>query len=121
LYVIGRKKEIIIVGGKNIYPQDLEALAGEVDGIHPGRVAAFGIFNEQSGTEDVAVVAEEDVEDQDMRSQLAEAVRLEINRGTDVAVRYVRVVPRGWLIKTSSGKLAREANCRKFIDEFLPG
>ncbi len=121
LYVTGRTKEIIIVGGTNVYPQDLETLAGEVDGIHPGRAVAFGLFNEQVGTEDVAVVAEEDVEDPDERGRLAEAVRLAINRGADVSVRHVRVVPRGWVIKTSSGKLARDANRRKFIEEFIPG
>jgi len=48
-------------------------------------------------------------------------VRLAINRGADVSVRHVRVVPRGWVIKTSSGKLARDANRRKFIEEFIPG
>ena len=119
LYITGRKKEIIIVGGKNIYPQDLEALASEVDGIRPGRVVAFGLFNEQLGTEDVAVVAEEDVEDPGSRTRLAESVRQMINQGSDVAVRHVQVVPRGWVIKTSSGKLARDANRQKFIETYL--
>ncbi len=58
LFVTGRRKEIIIVGGKNIYPQDLEYLVGEVDGVHPGRVVAFGLFNERQGTEDIVLVAE---------------------------------------------------------------
>ena len=58
LYVTGRKKDLIIVGGKNIYPQDLEYLASEVEGIHAGRVAAFGVFNERTGTEDVVIVAD---------------------------------------------------------------
>jgi len=107
------------VGGKNIYPQDLEALASEVDGIRPGRVVAFGLFNEQLGTEDVAVVAEEDVEDPGSRTRLAESVRQMINQGSDVAVRHVQVVPRGWVIKTSSGKLARDANRQKFIETYL--
>jgi acyl-CoA synthetase (AMP-forming)/AMP-acid ligase II len=40
LYITGRKKDLIIVGGKNVYPQDLERLAGEVPGVHPGRVVA---------------------------------------------------------------------------------
>ncbi len=119
LYITGRKKEIIIVGGKNIYPQDLEAIAGEVDGIHPGRTVAFGLFNEQLGTEDVIVVAEEDIEDPQARERLSEAVRQMINHGSDVAVRHVRVVPRGWVIKTSSGKLGRDANRQKYINTFL--
>ncbi len=119
LYVTGRKKEMIIIGGKNIYPQDLEAIAGEVDGIHPGRTVAFGLFNEQLGTEDVIVVAEEDIKDPQARERLSEAVRLGINHGSDVSVRHVRVVPRGWVIKTSSGKLARDANRQKYINAFL--
>ncbi len=60
VYVSGRKKDLIIVGGKNIYPQDLETLAMEVDGVHPGRVVAFGVFNEEAGTEEVVIVAEVD-------------------------------------------------------------
>jgi fatty-acyl-CoA synthase len=51
LYITGIKKDLIIVGDKNIYPQDLERLAGEVEDIHPSRVVAFGIFNEETGTE----------------------------------------------------------------------
>ena len=60
VYVTGRKKDLIIVGGKNIYPQDIERLVNEVPGVHPGQVAAFGVFDEQAGTEEVVVVAEMD-------------------------------------------------------------
>jgi len=41
LYITGRKKDLIIVGGKNIYPQDLEAIANTTPGITPGRSVAF--------------------------------------------------------------------------------
>jgi len=41
LYVTGRKKDLIIVGGKNVYPQDLERLAADVPGVHPGRMVAL--------------------------------------------------------------------------------
>ncbi|MCJ7623877.1 MAG: AMP-binding protein, partial [Anaerolineaceae bacterium] len=58
VYVSGRKKDLIIVGGKNVYPQDVERLVMDTPGVHPGRLAVFGIFNEKLGTEDVVVVAE---------------------------------------------------------------
>lgn len=45
---------MIIVGGKNVYPQDLEALSYEVSGVHAGRSVAFGIFDDEQGTEEVA-------------------------------------------------------------------
>jgi fatty-acyl-CoA synthase len=126
VFITGRKKDLIIVGGKNIYPQDLERLAGQVAGVHPGRVAAFGVFNEQAGTEDVAIVAEIDWQDDsqiaeawhEQAAQIAATIRQRVNRGSDVAVRYVKVVERNWLLKTSSGKIARSANRDKFRSEF---
>jgi fatty-acyl-CoA synthase len=117
LYVTGRKKEMIIVGGKNIYPQDIEEVASEVEGVHPGRVVAFGVFNEKVGTEDVAVVAEVDVDDPDERVRMATEIRAHVNQGSDVVLRYVQVVDRMWLLKTSSGKVARNANREKYLEE----
>ena len=121
LFVTGRKKDLIIVGGKNIYPQDLERLAGEVEGIYPGRVVAFGVFNEQAGTEDVVLIAESDLPDDESRQRLALEIRQHITRGSDIALRYVQVVDRNWLIKTSSGKIARRANRQRYLDEFAGG
>jgi acyl-CoA synthetase (AMP-forming)/AMP-acid ligase II len=120
LYVTGRKKELIIVGGKNIYPQDLEELASEIPGVYPGRVVAFGVFNSDLGTEDVGIVAETDSVDPDERRQVAIQIRDHVTRNSDVAARYVEVVDRKWLIKTSSGKISRGANRDKFLSMRFP-
>jgi acyl-CoA synthetase (AMP-forming)/AMP-acid ligase II len=117
LYVTGRRKELIIVGGKNVYPQDIEELAGEVPGVHPGRVVAFGVFNEDLGTEDVVVVAEADDEDPGIRRGIMDGIRAQVARGSDVVIRRVSVVGPRWLVKTSSGKLARQANRDKYLAE----
>ena len=117
LYVTGRKKDLIIVGGKNIYPQDLERLAGEVPGVHPGRVVAFGVFDEEAGTEEVVVVAEVETDDEAGRARMAEAIRERVTRGADVTLRLVRLVGPRWLLKTSSGKIARLANRDKYLAE----
>ncbi len=117
LFVTGRKKELIIVGGKNVFPQDLEELAMDVEGVHPGRVVAFGLFNEELGTEEIGVIAEVDVIEDDLRVKIAREIRDQISRGTDVTARYVLTVDRGWLIKTSSGKIARGANRDKYLQE----
>src|SRR5215213_726875 len=58
VFVSGRKKDMIIVGGKNIYPQDLESLTYEVPGVHAGRSVAFGLFNDIQGTEEVVIISE---------------------------------------------------------------
>ena len=117
LYVAGRKKDLIIVGGKNIYPQDIEALSYEVPGIHAGRSVAFGLFNDKLGTEDVCLVAETDTEDEEQLARLADAVRQHVSRSSAIALRHVRVVGPKWILKTSSGKTARAANREKFLRE----
>ncbi len=127
VYVAGRKKDLIIVGGKNIYPQDLEALASEVAGVHPGRVCAFGVPNEAAGTEDVVIIAEVDglgragevaeTENPSGMERISDEIRSRVTRGSDIALRYVKLVGRGWLIKTSSGKIARNANRERYLAE----
>jgi fatty-acyl-CoA synthase len=117
VYVLGRKKDLIIVGGRNIYPRDLETLVSAVEGVHPGRVVAFGVPNPQRGTEDVAVVAElaDGVGADGDGRQIAADIRRAVAAGTDIMVRHVELVPRGWLVKTSSGKVARAANRDRFL------
>lgn len=117
LFITGRAKELIIVGGKNIYPQDLESLVYKVPGVYPGRAVAFGVFNDNLGTEDVAILAEIDLSVERTPVELERAIREVIASGSDVTARYIKVVERGWLIKTSSGKNARGANREKYLAE----
>ena len=117
VFVSGRKKDMIIVGGKNIYPQDLEALTYEVPGVHAGRSVAFGLFDETQGTEDVVVIAEVDSEDADEQQKIADAIRLHVTKNSAIALRYVKVAGPKWILKTSSGKTARTANKEKFLRE----
>jgi acyl-CoA synthetase (AMP-forming)/AMP-acid ligase II len=117
VFVSGRKKDVIIVGGKNIYPQDLEALTYEVSGVHAGRSVAFGIFDETQGTEDVVVIVEVDSEDVEEQQRIADAIRWHVTKNSAIALRYVKVVGPKWILKTSSGKTARSANKEKFLLE----
>jgi fatty-acyl-CoA synthase len=121
VFVSGRKKDMIIVGGKNIYPQDLEALTDEVSGVHAGRSVAFGMFDETQGTEDVVVIAEVDSEDANEQQKIADAIRLHVTKNSAIALRYVKVVGPKWILKTSSGKTARSANKEKFLLELQEG
>ena len=119
LFVTGRKRDLIIVGGKNVYPQDIELLAMDIQGIHPGRIVAFGVFNEISGTEDVILIAETDEVDQKSLDIMSNKIREVVTTGSAVALRQVLLVEKKWLIKTSSGKIARSANREKYIEEFV--
>lgn len=114
-YVTGRKRDLIIVAGNNIYPQDLEFIADNVPGVHPGRTVAFGLENESTGTEDVVVIVE--AEPGRDAEQVQEDVRAAIAHQSDCIARTVYVVPPMWLIKTSSGKISRTRCKAKFLDE----
>jgi fatty-acyl-CoA synthase len=104
LFVCGRRKELVIVHGKNYYPQDLEWAAGAVAGVRRGSVVAFGL-HPVDGPERVVIVAE-------CRGRAdADRVRAGIIRAVQescgLTVHDVVVVARGSLPKTTSGKLQR--------------
>jgi acyl-CoA synthetase (AMP-forming)/AMP-acid ligase II len=117
LYVIGRSKDLIISAGKNIYPQDIEAIVNEVPGVKAGRAVAFGVPDEREGTELIAVVAETTTDEADELQAINRAIRLEVSRRSMITVNYVKLVGPKWLIKTSSGKIARGANREKWLAE----
>ena len=100
-----------------MYPQDIEAIACEVPGVHPGRVVVFGIFDEKSGTEDVVLVAEVDVEDKKEHLSIADNIRQHVTKNSAIALRHILVVDSKWILKTSSGKPARSANKEKYLKD----
>jgi len=95
----------------------LESLTYEVSGVHAGRSVAFGIFNDEAGTEDVVIIAEVQSEDTVEQEKIADAIRQHVTKNSAIALRYVKVVGPKWILKTSSGKTARSANKEKFLKE----
>ncbi len=117
VYIVGRKKDLIINAGKNVYPQDIEAIVNTVEGIHRGRCVAFGIPDEREGTELIVVVAEMNDNHPDEKI-VKKTIRQAIAEHSTISASYITLVERKWLIKTSSGKIARNANRHKWIQEF---
>ena len=117
--MVGRKKDLIIAAGNNIYPEDVEDAAGKVRGVIPGRVVAFGVEDESVGTEVLCVVAETEAEAEKDRKALRLAI-LQAGMAIDVSVARVYLVPPRWLIKSSSGKPARSANRTRALGELTP-
>lgn len=113
-YIIGRKKDIIIVAGKNIYPEDIENVVNQVEGVVPGRVIAFGEDDESMGTEQVAVVAETKAETEEEKKNVRMAM-LRAGMSIDINIHKVYLVPSRWLIKSSAGKPSRKANKERLI------
>lgn len=117
LFVSGRKKDMIIVGGKNVFPQDLEAIANTIPGLYPGRSVAFGLADERMGSEVIVMVCELEDEHagEEERARLERTLRERVVAQTEVALADVLLVGRRWLIKTSSGKIARGDNREKYL------
>jgi fatty-acyl-CoA synthase len=109
VYVTGRSKDLIIVGGKNIYPQDVEAAVNSLDHIHPGRVVCFGIRQPETGTEGLVVLAESDAS-ADLWPDLERQICRVAATTLDLDILVARIVVRETLQKSSSGKLARGTN-----------
>lgn len=118
LYVVGRKKDLIIVGGENIYPQDIEEIVSAHPAIHDGRVIALGMFNTKLGTEEIVIVAE--VRDE---ASLAEADEIEKALSTEiigelgVAAKRIYLKPPKWIVKSTAGKPARSTTREKLLRE----
>lgn len=117
LVICGRIKDLIIVAGRNVFPEDIERAVADVDGVRAGNVIAFGLESDR-GRPNLVVVAESKGDDLDpIRAQVA----VRIKDAVGLAAKEIVLVPAGTLPKTSSGKLQR-ALCRTryLASELLP-
>ena len=114
IYVTGRVKDIVIRGGRNLYPQEIEDAVAAVDGIRKGGVAVFGRPDARSGTEQLVVLAEADPrrarDETALRAEVSQAVVSAIGEPADEIV----LAPPRTVLKTSSGKVRRSA-CRELL------
>lgn len=113
LYITGRKSDLIIIGGENIYPQDIEYMVTEHPHVVSGRVAAIGVPDETLGTQKLVVIAESKSDDPEIHREIVKFVRREIAQRLNVRCDEVYIAPHKWLYKTSSGKIARLPNLKR--------
>ena len=114
LYITGRAKDIIIKGGRNLYPHELEEIAGRVDGVRTGCVVAFGAPDERSGTERLVIAAE--VRDISGASRIESEIAKAVDDAIGIPPDVVRLLAPGSIPKTSSGKLRRNDTRQLFLD-----
>jgi len=118
LYVCGRKKDLIIKGGQNIHPEDLETVANSVSGIRHGRAVAFGINDTRTGSEKIVIVCELMAGiPKEERGDIGRELRRSVFHELYVSVSEVRFVEPGWVIKTYNGRMVRSANRAKYLKE----
>jgi len=112
LFVTGRKKELIIKGGRSILPTVVEDAAARVDGVRHGCVAAFGVYDQARSTERMIVVAESKLAAAE-QPKLARELRTYL-QSVGFEVDEVAIVAPATLPKTTSGKLQRRALAAQF-------
>ena len=115
LYLTGRSKDVIIRGGRNFFPYELEEAVGALEGIRKGCVAAFGARDAAGGTERMVVLAETretaPARRERLRARISELSVDLIGTPADDIV----LAPPHTVLKTSSGKIRRAA-CREFYE-----
>jgi 1-acyl-sn-glycerol-3-phosphate acyltransferase len=115
VYVTGRVKDIVIRGGRNLHPQEIEDAVGAVEGVRKGCVAAFGSPDPQRGTERLVVLAEATaatLADPAAQRRLREAVGAAVVGAIGEPADAIVIAPPHAVLKTSSGKVRRSA-CRE--------
>jgi fatty-acyl-CoA synthase len=120
LFVVGRIKDTIIIGGKNIYPQDIEAVCNEVEGVRPGRCVAFGVDNPELGTENLIVIVEAMSDEAASREKVRARLFQAIVARTDATPADVIAVPHMYLRKSTSGKISRSKNRETYRQASAP-
>jgi 1-acyl-sn-glycerol-3-phosphate acyltransferase len=115
IYITGRAKDIIIKAGRNIYPHEVEELAGSVPGVRKGCVVAFGAPDVQAGTERLVVVAETSERDSSRQQEIIAAIREKVSESVGHPPDLVEMVPPGTVPKTSSGKLRRDSTKQLYL------
>ncbi len=115
VYPTGRIKDVIIRGGRNIHPHELEAAIGDLPGIRRGCVAAFAAAGPDRA-ERLVVVAESREEDGEARDRLRRAIEAAAVDVAGIAPDDVVLAPPRAVLKTSSGKIRRAATRSRYLE-----
>jgi len=113
IYVTGRQKDLIIVNGRNVWPQDLEHIAEQQPEVRPSDALAFAVPG-KDGTDQPAIVVQCRESDELKRLQLVSRIRSQISEELAIDC-MVDLVPLHTLPRTSSGKLSRSEARRNFV------
>jgi len=120
VYITGRVKDIVIRGGRNLYPQEIEEAVGQVEGVRKGCVAVFGSPDPASGTERLVVLAEARPTRAAAQASLRDAVSRAVQGAIGEPPDEIVLAPPHTVLKTSSGKVRRSA-CRALYEAGAAG
>jgi acyl-CoA synthetase (AMP-forming)/AMP-acid ligase II len=105
LYIVGRLKDVMQIGGANYHPVDIESVLQDIPGVRPGRIVAIAIRKPSIGTDSLVILAEPraHANEPQLRDRIQEKVRQHIG----LSVGRVVFLAKGSLPLTTSGKVMR--------------
>jgi acyl-CoA synthetase (AMP-forming)/AMP-acid ligase II len=115
VFVTGRLKDIIIIQGKNLHAGDIEDCLSDIEGVVPGRIVALGLTDEILGSERLVVLAETSITDESEKKKITGQIRSKISSELNITASLIKLMPPRWLIKSTSGKIARKENKEKLM------
>src|ERR1700678_93741 len=114
LYITGRAKDVIIKAGRNLYPHEIEEIAGRVKGVRAGCVVAFGAPDERTGTERLVIAAE--IRDPGNAKEIESEISRAIDEAMGMPPDAIALLRPQSIPKTSSGKLRRGDTRRLYLE-----
>ena len=116
VFITGRKKDLIIKAGRNVYPEEIEAITSEIPGVRKGCVIAFGVQDLKKGTEKLVIAAETKVRESSQHKIIIASILEKVTDGIGLPPDEVILLKPGMIPKTSSGKLKRSL-CKRMYQK----
>lgn len=117
IYITGRAKDLIIRGGVNIHPQEIEKIANAVEGVRMGTAAAFSCIRHERGREEIVLVVETRQKQAEARAGIIEQIQNEVARQGRIQIDHIEFFPAGTIPKTTSGKIQRNLTKQMFLNK----
>ncbi|MGH7073609.1 MAG: AMP-binding protein, partial [Stellaceae bacterium] len=115
IHVVGRRDDVLIVHGRNLHAGEIEAAIAALGLTRPGRAVAFTHHDARHGGNGLVILAERRRQGGLDDDAIIGRIAVHIRAMFDVQPREVRLVPPGFIVKTTSGKVSRQGNRRKYL------
>jgi acyl-CoA synthetase (AMP-forming)/AMP-acid ligase II len=121
LFVTGRKKDLIILRGQNHHPEEIEWVAAAVPGVRMGRVAAFGVTDDELGTERLCLLVEGERKAMRDPAALEVELRRKVHDESGLPIDFLMLVEPSTIPVTTSGKVRRSEAKKIFLQRWSQG
>ena len=121
LYVIGRNDDILNINGKKIVAHEIESIISDIPGVIPGRCLAFSVYDIGKSVNGLGVIFEHELQDVSDVNNTKRSISTNISSSSSIDVSELYAVERGFIVKSTSGKISRKSNIVKLKSRLQAG